>query len=67
MSSMPWNKTEIWLLDRDNPMSRTGKDGKLEQTYRVKAKIYALGIGGSFRGIHVHNIIADDIVVEENS
>ena len=67
MSSMTWNKTEIWLLDRDNPMSRTGKDGKLEQTFRVKAKIYALGIGGSFRGIHVHNIIADDIVVEENS
>lgn len=39
----------------------------METTYRIKAKIYALGIGGSFRGIHVHNIIADDIVVEENS
>ena len=35
--------------------------------FRIKSKIYALGIGGSFRGIHVHNIIGDDIVVEENS
>lgn len=39
----------------------------MDESYRIKAKIYALGIGGSFRGIHVHNIIADDIVVEENS
>ena len=66
-SNMTWNKTEIWLLDRDNPTTRMTEEWKVEKIYRVKAKIYALGIGGSFRGIHVHNIIADDIVVEENS
>lgn len=67
IGGMTWNRWEIWLLDREHPIQRQGKDGKMETTYRIKAKIYALGIGGSFRGIHVHNIIADDIVVEENS
>lgn len=67
IGGMTWNRWEIWLLDREHPIQRQGKDGKIETTYRIKAKIYALGIGGSFRWIHVHNIIADDIVVEENS
>lgn len=64
---MTWNRWEIWLLDRNHPIQRPGKNGQMDTTYRIKAKIYALGIGGSFRWIHVHNVIADDIVVEENS
>lgn len=67
IAGMTWNKNEIWLLDREHPIQRQSDDGKVETTYRIKAKIYALGIMGRFRGIHVHNIIADDIIVEENS
>lgn len=67
IGGMTWNKNEIWILDREHPIQRQGEDGKVETSYRIKAKIYALGIMGRFRGIHVHNIIADDIIVEENS
>lgn len=67
LSSMTWNRWEIWLIDKRFPIAIIGRNGEPTQTFRIKAKIYALGIFGSFRGIHVHNIIADDIIVEENS
>ena len=40
-----WNRGEIWLVDRQNPIiNDTG-----EQVYRIKAKIYAKGIFANYR------------------
>jgi hypothetical protein len=58
-----WNRWEIWLVDRDNPI----QNDVWEKVYRIKAKIYAKGIFANYRWLHVHNIVGDDIVVEDNS
>lgn len=58
-----WNRWEIWLVDRANPII----NDLWEQVYRIKSKIYAKGIFANYRGLHVHNIVGDDIVVEDNS
>lgn len=63
ISGIIWNRWEIWLVDRTNPV--INDEG--ETIFRIKAKIYAKGIFANYRGMHVHNIIGDDIVVEENS
>jgi len=67
-----WNRGEIWLVDRKNPIHNTVTDPvtgdiSIRTSYRVKAKIYARSILSTSRGLHVKNIIGDDIVVEDNS
>lgn len=62
-SSMTWNRGEIWLIDKMNPITKP--DGT--QAPRIMAKIYARSIEGTSRGLHVVNIVGDDIVVESNS
>lgn len=67
-----WNRGEIWLIDKDQPIHSTFTDPvtgnvSIRTSYRVKAKVYARSILSTSRGLHVKNIIADDIVVEENS
>ena len=63
VAGITWNRGEIWLVDRNN--STINDVG--EQVYRIKAKIYSKGIFANYRGLHVHNVVGDDIVVEENS
>jgi len=67
-----WNRGEIWLIDRKNPIHNTSTDPvtgevKIRTSYKVKAKIYARSIMSTSRGMHVKNIIGDDIIVEDNS
>lgn len=63
VDGITWNRWEIWLVDRSRYV--TNENG--QKSYKIKAKIYAKGIFSNFRWIHVHNIIGDDIVVEDNS
>lgn len=71
ISSYTWNRGEINLIDKKNPMVHEGinREGQVEQKllYNIKAKIYARSLFSANRGIHVENIIGDDIVVEQNS
>jgi len=72
MNNYSWNRGEIHLIDRKNPrMARiiNPKNGILEEApvYNIKAKIFARSMFSTSRGIHVDNIIGDDIVVEQNS
>ena len=58
-----WNDKEIWLIDRDQ--GRQGTDGKM--VYPVVSRIKAIWFESKIRGMHMDIIIADDIVVEENT
>lgn len=63
ISGMTWNRGEIWLINKNDPIYMP--DGT--QSYRIMAKLYARSIKGTSRGLHVKNIVGDDIVVEDNS
>lgn len=72
MSNYSWNRGEIHLIDRKNPRMIEAIDPKTgykteEPAYNIKAKIFARSMFSTSRGLHVDNIIADDVVVEQNS
>lgn len=67
-----WNRGEIWLIDKNNPIVIESINPRTDTlikhvNYKIKAKLHARSIQGISRGMHVHNIVGDDIVVEENS
>lgn len=72
MSNYTWNRGELHLIDRNEPKilsSANARTGFEEEkfTYNIKSKIYARSMFAINRGLHVDNIICDDIVVEQNS
>lgn len=72
MNNYSWNRGEIHLIDRKHPRMirkinpNTGVEEEIP-AYNIKAKIFARSMFSTSRGIHVDNIIGDDIVVEQNS
>lgn len=72
MANFTWNRGEIHLIDRNKPVysdvidHRTGQQ-KSVANYSVKAKIHAKSMFSALRGLHVPNILCDDVVVEQNS
>lgn len=67
-----WNRGEIHLIDKNNPRVMETFDSKGGQpsdtiVYPIKAKIFARSMFSISRGLHVDNIVGDDLVVEQNS
>ena len=58
-----WKDNEIWLTDKSK--KRITSDGK--EIYPIISVIKAVGFDSKMRWLHADIIVADDIVVEENT
>lgn len=67
-----WNRDEIWLVDKNNPITIFEQDPQTwervsKKKYRIISKIFAKSIYSTARWIHVKNILLDDVIVEDNA